>query len=86
MDLVGLQAMFRDQAWDELPSFMKPKVRPYFDTISQYLLLPQSDGQLCLVKHVYISSEKVSGSYVSTLLQGSGREIAWGNQWQQETC
>ena len=42
-------------------------------------MLPQADGQLCLVKHVYISSEKVSGNYVSTLLQGSGREIPWGN-------
>jgi hypothetical protein len=50
-----------------------------FETITQYILLPQSDGQLCLLKHVYITNEKVSGSYVATLLHGTGREIAWGN-------
>ena len=50
-----------------------------FETITQYILLPQSDGQLCLLKHVYITNEKVSGSYVAALLHGNGREIAWGN-------
>ena len=50
-----------------------------FETITQYILLPQSDGQLCLLKHVYITNEKVSESYVATLLHGTGREIAWGN-------
>jgi hypothetical protein len=79
VDVVSLKAIFRDQAWDELPAFMKPKVRPSFETITQYILLPQSDGQLCLLKHVYITNEKVSGSYVATLLHGTGREIAWGN-------
>lgn len=79
VDVVSLKATFRDQAWDELPAFMKPEICPIFDTITQYVLLPQSDDQLCLLEHVYITKEKVSGNYVATLLQGSGREIAWGN-------
>ena len=80
IDVPALKAIFRDQAWEELPEFMKLKVRPPFDTVTQFFLLPQSDDQLCLLKHVYINQDKVSGRYVQGLLHGSGKEIAWGSQ------
>lgn len=75
-----LKAIFRDQAWEELPEFMKLKVRPPFDTVREFFVLAQSDDHLCLLKHVYINLDKVSGRYVQGLLHGSRKEIAWGSQ------
>lgn len=80
IDVQSLQAIFRDKAWEELPEVMKPKVRPHFQIVTQYFLLPQDDDHLILLKHVYIVEDKVPGSYVQSLLRGSGKEIAWGNQ------
>lgn len=76
----NLKAIFRDQAWDELPEVMKLKDRPNFKTIIQYFFLPQNDDQLCLLKHVYVAADKVSSGYVQSLLRGNGKEIAWGHQ------
>lgn len=76
----NLKAIFRDQAWDELPEVMKLKDRPNFETIIQYFFLPQNDDQLCLLKHVYVAADKVSSGYVQSLLRGNGKEIAWGHQ------
>ena len=75
-----IKAIVRDHAWHELPEVMQFKVRPVFDSIVQYFLLPQSDGQVCLLKHVHISSDKIKakGSYLKTLLQGQGYELQWG--------
>ena len=80
IDVPSLQAIFRDQAWEELPEVMKLKIRPTFQTVSQYFLLPQDDDHLILLKHVYIMDDKVLGSYVQSLHRGKGKEIAWGNQ------
>ena len=80
INVPSLQAIFRDQAWEELPEVMKLKIRPTFQAVSQYFLLPQDDDHLILLKHVYIMDDKVPGSYVQSLLRGKGKEIAWGNQ------
>ena len=80
IDIPQLQAVFRDKAWDELPDVMKPKLRPQFQTETQYFLLPQDEDHLVLLKHVYILDDKVTGLTVQSLLRGSGKEILWGNQ------
>jgi hypothetical protein len=49
---------------------MQFKLRPDFGTVIQYFLLPQSDGKVCLLKHV-------KGAYIQTLLQGNGYELHW---------
>ena len=49
------------------------------NSIGRYVLLLQTDGQLRILKHVYIPQENVPGAYVATLLQGSGGEIASGS-------
>ncbi len=71
IDMPTLKAISRDSAWDELLEVMKFKVRPVFDTVSQYFLLLQSDDKWRLLKHVYITAN---------LLRGSGKDIAWGDQ------
>lgn len=61
---------------------MQFKLRPDFGTVIQYFLLPQSDGKVCLLKHV-------KGAYIQTLLQGNGYELHWDVElgWsQQEAC
>ena len=80
IDMGNLKAIFRDQAWDELPEVMKLKDRPNFETIIQYVFLPQSDDQLCLLKHVYVAADKVPSGYDQSLLRGNGKEIKWGHQ------
>lgn len=80
IDIEGLHPIFRDQAWEELPEVMKPKVRPTIQTVNQYFLLPQDDDHFILLKHVYIVDDKVPGTYVQSLIRGSGKEIAWGSQ------
>ena len=74
MEWDQIKAIVRDDAWHELPVVMQFKVRPAFDSIVQYFLLPQTDGKVCLLKHVHVSSDKikVKGSYIKTLLQGQG--------------
>ena len=78
IDVKSLKAIFRHQAWDELPDVMKPKVRPQFDVVTQFFLLPQTNGNLCLLKHCYIKEDKVTGRVVQDLLRGAGYEISWG--------
>lgn len=74
-----LKAIVRDQAWRELPTVMQFKIRPAFETVIQYFLLPQTDEKICLLKHVHITSDKikVKGAYIKTLLQGQGYELQW---------
>ena len=60
VDLVGLQAIFRDQAWDELPFFMKPKIRPYFDTISQYMSCFHKRMVSCVWSSMFTSAVRKS--------------------------
>lgn len=76
IEVAALQAILRDQAWEELPEVMKPKVRPIFNTIAQYFLPPQGDNHLVLLKHVHIVDDKVPGHSIQSLLRGSGKEIA----------
>ena len=57
---------------------MTLKSRPTFNYISQFFLIPQVDGKVCLVKR-FIKDEKVKGSYVAELVRGEAHEIAWGN-------
>ena len=78
INIENIKAIFRDQAWDELPAVMKPKSRPSFDTATQYILLPQTHGNICLLKHTYVVDEKVTGQCVIEMLQGKGYEISWG--------
>ena len=56
------------------------QVAPTFDSVIQYFFLPQSDGKVCLLKHVRITSDKmkVKGAYIKTLLQGQGYELQKG--------
>lgn len=65
IDIPSLQAVFRDKAWE---------IRPYCHMESQYFLLPQDDDHLILLKHVHIIDDKVSGSYVQSLLRAQARE------------
>lgn len=78
VDLPQLKAVFRDQAWHDLPGFMQMKQRPTFEYKTQFFLMPQSDESFCLLKHVYVLSDKVKGSSIALLLQGTGYEIQWG--------
>ena len=79
VDLSTIKAIFREKAWKELPDFMQMKERPVFECVCQYFFLPQSDDQTCMLKHIYICSDKVKGSQAARLLQGRGYEIMWGN-------
>ena len=76
----NLKAIIRDKAWDEIRNVLKMKERPVFDYVCQYFLLPRTNGQICIVKHVHIKQDKVKGNYIMRVLQGSDYEIAWGTQ------
>ena len=76
IDLPSLQAVFRGQAWHELPGVLKLKGRPTFETITQYFLLPHSDDDLLVV--IYIPNDKVPAVTLKDFLHGNGYEIAWG--------
>ena len=78
IDVDNLKAVIRDKAWEELPEVLTSKLRPSFAYISQFFLLPQADGKLCLLKHYFVKDEKVKGAYVARLIRGQGHEIAWG--------
>ena len=78
IDVDQLKAIFRDQAWSELPAVFNPKGNPDIRILTQYFLLPQVDGSVCLLKHMYVPDDKVTGIYAETLLHGTGHEIAWG--------
>lgn len=77
VNIDNLKAIIRDKAWNDLPDVMKLSERPVFEYISQYFLLPQTDGKVCLIKHFYIKDDKVKGQYVQRLVKGSGYEVAW---------
>ncbi len=80
IDIPTWKAIVKESAWDELTGVMKFKVRPVFDTVSQYVLLPQSDDKLSLFKRVYYTADKVPARHIANFLCGSGKDIAWGNQ------
>ena len=80
IDLTSLQAVFRDQAWQELPEILTLKGRPTSETITQYFLLPQADDDfLVVLKHIYIPNDKDPAVHIKDFLRGSGYEIAWGD-------
>lgn len=74
-----IKAIVRNGAWHELPTWMQFKERPSFDTVVQYFLLPQSDGKVCLLKHIYVVADKVKGSCIETFVHGKGYELLWGS-------
>ena len=59
INVENLKAVIRDKAWHELPPVLQLKERPHFQYISQYFVLTQTDGNLCLVKHYYVKDDKV---------------------------
>ena len=84
INVENLKAVIRDKAWHELPPVLQLKERPHFQYISQYFVLTQTDGNLCLVKHYYVKDDKVKGPYIARLLQGRGFEIGWAKVNQQQ--
>lgn len=80
VDMDSIKAIIRDKAWCDFPAFLQMKERPVFDYVCQYFFLPQSDDNVCLLKHVYITGDnKVKASQVERFLHGKGREIVWGS-------
>ena len=77
IDMDNLKAIIRDKAWQELPEALTLKERPTFSCLSQFCVLPQTNGKLCVLKHYYVKSDKVKGTYVAKLVRGQGKEIAW---------
>ena len=65
IDMDNLKAIIRDKAWQELPEALTLKERPTFSCLSQFCLLPQTNGKLCVLKHYYVKSDKVKGAYVA---------------------
>lgn len=84
VNINNLKAIIRDKAWEELPEVLKMKERPEFDYVSQYFLIPQVNGNICVLKHFYIKQDKVKGSYVARLIRGQGFELSWGGQNKQK--
>ncbi|CAJ1327952.1 unnamed protein product [Effrenium voratum] len=74
----NLKAVLRDKAWDELLEPLTLKERPTFRYISQFFLVPQVDGKICVVKHFYVLDDKIKGNCVAKLVRGQGHEVAWG--------
>ena len=74
----NLKAVLRDKAWDELPEPLTLKERPTFRYISQFFLVPQVDGKICVVKHFYVLDDKIKGNCVAKLVRGQGHEVARG--------
>ena len=94
LDIDNIKAIIRDKAFDELPEVLTLKLRPAFTYVSQFFILPQTNGNWCVVKHYYIKVDKVKGAYIGKLIRGQGYEIAWaavnkqqarrGFQWMLE--
>ncbi|CAK9091926.1 Uncharacterized protein SCF082_LOCUS43283 [Durusdinium trenchii] len=84
IDMDNLKAIIRDKAWQELPEALTLKERPTFSCLSQFCLLPQTNGKLCVLKHYYVKSDKVKGAYVAKLVRGQGKEIAWTSLNKQQ--
>ena len=80
VDTDNVSAIIRDKAWEELPNVLKLAERPTFAYLSQFFLIQQVDGKVCILKHYYIKEEKVKGAYVMRLIKGTGHEIAWSTQ------
>ena len=80
----NLKVIIRDKTRQELPEAITLKQRPAFSYLSQFFLLPQTDGKLCVLKHYYIKTDKVKGSYVAKLVRGQGKEIAWASLNKQQ--
>ena len=78
-DLDNLKAIFRDQAGEELPDFLKLAQRVSFKYHWQAILVPQIDGNLTVVKHYYVTEKKLSGRDARLLIRGRGYEITWGS-------
>jgi hypothetical protein len=75
----NIKAVIRDKAWHELPEQFTLRERPLFTYVVQYFLVPQSaNDKLCLVKHYYLKSTKVKGSYISSLVRGTAYAVSWG--------
>ena len=84
VDIDNVSAIIRDKAWEELPDVLKLAERPTFTYLSQFFLINQVDGKVCVPKHYYIKEEKVKGAYVMRLIKGTGHEIAWSTLNKQK--
>ena len=84
VDTDNVSAIIRDKAWEELPNALKLAERPTFAYLSQFFLIQQVDGKVCILKHYYIKEEKVKGAYVMRLIKGTGHEIAWSTLNKQK--
>ena len=70
VDIDNVSAIIRDKAWEELPDVLKLAERPTFTYLSQFFLINQVDGKVCVLKHYYIKEEKVKGCLRHAFDQG----------------
>lgn len=84
INIDNLKAIIRDKAWGELPEVFSLKSRPTFSVLFQLFVIPQTDGKQCVLKHYYIKTDKVKGSYVAKLARGQVFEIAWASLNKQQ--
>ena len=85
VDMDRLRPVLREKAWAELPEVLTLKIRPTFDYVSQFFIVPQVDeGKVCVVKHYYVKADKIKGSYVARLARGTAYEVSWSSLNKQK--
>jgi hypothetical protein len=80
-----LKPIFRDSALSELPEPFNLPELPTFRFKLQLFILPQENGNKCIIKHYYITDQaKVKGSAAKKLIRGKGHEVMWGANNKQQ--
>ena len=75
----ALAPILRHQAWSELPPPFGLKRDLGVNYLMQLFVIPQNDGQHCIVKHIFIPDHKVKASLILEAGYGTMQEIVRGN-------
>ncbi|CAE7556086.1 unnamed protein product [Symbiodinium microadriaticum] len=75
----ALSPILRDKAWDELPVPFGLKKPLGVEYLLQVFILPQVNGKHCIVKHIYVTKDKIKASLIFEAVYGTASEVIWGN-------
>ena len=73
-----LAPIIRDQAWDELPSPFGLKRSLDVIYAMQLFVIPQNNGNRCIVKHIFVSDAKIKASITNQAAYDTPHEVIWG--------
>ena len=75
-----LKPIIKDKAFSELPDTFKLKELLPATAEFQLFLVPQIDGNYCVIKHYSVQKTKLKGSVIVSLCKGDAKVVRWGDR------